>query len=126
MVITSSIVAIIAAKWFFEEEVPEGVVFNHDSRTPFVVGPYPSDFHAYNASKVAALEATNSFILGNKPSFKVININPSFVVGKNELITDVKDIMLGTNSTTLGALLGNKLSFPVFGASVHVDDGKSL
>lgn len=125
VVITSSIVAIIAAKWFFEEDAPEGMVFDRDSRTPFESGPYPTDFHAYNASKVAALEATDAFVRDQKPDFDIVNIDPSFVVGKNELITDVKDITLGTNGAALGVALGNKLPYPVFGASVHVDDGNS-
>jgi nucleoside-diphosphate-sugar epimerase len=126
VVITSSVVAIVAAKWFFEEEAPEDVVFDHNSRTPFESGPYPTDFHAYNASKVAALEATDAFVRDQKPEFDIVNINPSFVIGRNELIADVKDITLGTNGAALGVILGNKLPYPVFGASVHVDDGKLL
>ena len=124
VVITSSVVAIVDAKWFFEEESPD--VFDRDSRTPFVPGPYPNDFHAYNASKVAALEATDAFMRDQKPDFDLINIDPAFVIGKNELIIDIKDVTLGTNGAALGVVLGNKLPYPVYGASVHVNDGKPV
>jgi len=124
VVITSSVVALIPSQYILEETVPEGVVYDHTSRTPFIGGPYPTDFHAYNASKVAAFDATNAFIESEKPSLDVVNISPSFVVGKNELVTDIiKDATLGTNVTVLGVVLGNKLPYPVFGNSVHVDDG---
>lgn len=126
MVITSSVVALIPSKYILEESVPEGVIYDHTSRTLFVGGPYPTDFHAYNASKVAAFDATVDFIEREKPGFDVVNISPSFVVGKNELVTDVKDVMLGTNVTVLGVVLGSKLPYPVFGNSVHVDDGSYL
>ena len=125
VVITTSVVALMEAKWFFEEEAPEYMVFNQDSRTPFVLGPYPTDFHAYNASKVAALEATEAFIRDQTPNFDIVNVAPTFVIGKDELITNVKDITLGTNGAALGVVLGNKLPYKVFGSSVHVDDGKT-
>lgn len=122
VVITSSVVALIPAKYFFSEDSPKGQIFNEQSTTPFDNGPYPSDFHAYNASKVAALQATNDFIAREKPSFDIVNIAPSFVIGKNELATDVKDFMLGTNAVAWGVVLGNKSTDPVTGTSVHVDD----
>lgn len=123
IVITSSVVALIDSKYILDETAPEGVVFDHNSRTTLQAPPYPTDFHAYNASKVAALEATDTFIWDEKPAFDIVNISPSFVVGKNELITDAKEATLGTNVTALGVVLGNRLPYPIFGNSVHVDDG---
>ena len=51
-----------------------------------------------------------------------MNIDPAFVIGKNELITSAKDILLGTNVAPLAPILGNKSEQPVIGASVHLDD----
>ncbi|KAJ5647836.1 putative oxidoreductase [Penicillium lividum] len=122
VVITSSVVAIVSAKYFFEDEVPDDVTFDHTSRVPSTSGPYPSAFHAYNSSKVAALHATEAFVRDQEPHFDVINIHPSFVIGKNELVKDPKDITLGTNAVAIGSILGAKSKDKVPGASVHVDD----
>jgi nucleoside-diphosphate-sugar epimerase len=122
IVITSSIVALIPQNFFFSENTPAGQVYNEKSRTSFEKGPYPSGFHAYNAGKVAALEATENFIAKESPSFDVVNIAPSFVIGKNELIISAKEFMIGTNVAAWGIVLGNKSSQPVAGASVHVND----
>lgn len=124
VVITSSIVALIEPKWLLEQEPPMGMVFDHNSRSQFPEGPYPTDFHAYNAGKIAALEATEAFIRDNKVNFDVTNINPSFIIGKNELVTNAEDFMMGTNLVALGVVLGKSVPYPVFGSSVHVDDGK--
>ncbi|KAJ5625159.1 putative oxidoreductase [Penicillium lagena] len=122
IVITSSVVAMVPAKYMFESDTPDGIVFDHTSRLPEPFGPYPSDFHAYNASKTAALLATEAFIRDQKPSFDITNIHPSFVIGKNELVTDAKYITVGTNAIAIGPVLGNKSDTPVVGGSVHVDD----
>jgi nucleoside-diphosphate-sugar epimerase len=52
-VIKSSVVAIAPGEYISEKDAPDGVVIGHESRLPSLSGPYPSDFHAYNASKVA-------------------------------------------------------------------------
>ena len=122
IVITSSIVACISAEYFFEIDTPEGVVFDDSSKTALDPGPYQSAFHAYNASKVAALHATEAYVRDKKPDFDVTNIFPAFVIGKNELVTDAADIMVGTNSAAMALVLGNKSTVPNPGSSVHVND----
>ena len=122
VVITSSISAIIPVEYFFELEAPEGIVFDHTSRPVSAPNTYPSDFYAYNASKIAALKATHAFVQDNKPRFEVTNILPSFVIGKNELVSELKDITIGTNVAALSPILGNKSVTPIIGASVHLDD----
>jgi nucleoside-diphosphate-sugar epimerase len=122
VVITSSVVAMVPGEYMFEKDAPDGLVVNHESRLPSPSGPYPSDFHAYNASKIAALNATEAFVRDLKPNFDVVNIHPSFVIGKNELVKDAKDITLGTNAVAIGPVLGAKSESPVVGSSVHVDD----
>lgn len=122
IVITSSVVAMVSSKYMFEVDAPDGFVVDHNSRLPPPSGPYPSDFHAYNASKTAALLATEAFIRDRKPHFDLTNIHPSFVIGKNELVKDAKDITLGTNAVAIGPVLGNKSDTPIVGSSVHVND----
>ncbi|OQD91055.1 hypothetical protein PENANT_c001G04080 [Penicillium antarcticum] len=122
VVITSSVVAILSSEYMFEKDAPDGVVLNHESRLPTPSGPYLSDFHAYNASKVAALNATEAFVKNQKPNFDVVNIHPSFVIGKNELVKDAKDITVGTNAIAIAPVLGAKSESPIVGSSVHVDD----
>ncbi|KAJ5137481.1 putative oxidoreductase [Penicillium atrosanguineum] len=122
IVITSSVVAMVPAKYMFETNTPDGFVVDHNSRLPPPSGPYPSDFHAYNASKTAALLATEAFVRDRNPHFDVTNIHPSFVIGKNELVRDAKDITVGTNAVAIGPVLGNKSDTPITGSSVHVDD----
>lgn len=123
VVITSSIVALIHRKYFFDQDTELGSVWNFKSRTPVDYGPFPTDFHAYNASKVSALEATDAFMRDNKTTFDLVHIDPAFVVGKNELITDPKAIHIGTNGPVAGHVIyGNRVDYLLAGATVHVDD----
>lgn len=85
-------------------------------------GPYASDFHAYNASKVTALLATDAYVRDQKPTFDVTNIHPSFVIGKNELVEDAKEVAIGSNAVAIGPVLGAKSDTPIAGCSVHIDD----
>lgn len=122
LVITSSVVAQIDPRYFLTEDQPADQALSYKSRTPLFTGPYPTDFHAYNASKIAALLATEEFVRENKLGFDVSNIHPSFIIGKNELVQSAEEALLGTNVKVLGLVLGNKSESPVVGASVHVND----
>jgi nucleoside-diphosphate-sugar epimerase len=70
---------------------------------------------------VFALHATEAFITANKPSFDVINIMPTFIIGKNELVTDLNNIESGTNAFALAPLLGYK-NPPNLGVTVYLND----
>jgi len=120
VVITSSAVAVIPWKKFALEESDE--VFDEKTAAAIPSGPFQSEFEAYAASKVHALQASNKFIEEKKPRFDVINILPTFVFGRNELVTDAKDITTGTNGILFGPVLGNKAEIPLPGTSVHVND----
>jgi nucleoside-diphosphate-sugar epimerase len=96
--------------------------FNEDSRTPFPPGPYDNDFQAYNAGKIAALIATESWVAEHKSHFDVVNVAPAFVIGKSELITNPQDILLGTNAAAIGAVFGRKNPYPNASITAHVDD----
>jgi len=57
-----------------------------------------------------------------KPSFDLINVMPSFLIGKNELVTNIKDITRGTNGPFLLAALGNIAETPNPSTTVYVND----
>lgn len=118
VVITSSVVAIAPWAELFAES---GAVFNEESRATLPRGPYGSLFEAYSASKVAALLEAESFIAHEKPHFDVVHVGPTFTIGKNELVTDAEDILVGTNGSAFGHVLGKAVG-PTPSMSVHVND----
>ncbi|KAF2665158.1 NAD(P)-binding protein [Microthyrium microscopicum] len=120
VVITSSVVAVIAFKDFTSGKIH--TVHNEKSRTAFLHGPYHSVMEAYSASKIKALNETEAWIEQEKPSFDVVNILPGFIIGQNELVTDVKDAMYGTNKTVLGPVTGGGDGSKVPGTSIHLLD----
>jgi nucleoside-diphosphate-sugar epimerase len=120
IVITSSVLAMLPWHDFFEAETDR--VFDERSRIDSPPGPYKSDFEAYAASKAHALNATNKYLEEAKPSFDVVNVCPSFVIGKDELVTEAKNVTGGTNGTALRQVLGVKQGWPTPSTSVHLDD----
>ena len=117
IVITASIVSIIE---FAEMFLETGKVFNEQSRTPTVNGPFGGIFPAYGASKVAALNATEEYVRAHKPHFDINHIGPAFVIGKKELATTRADLLDGTNGA-VGHVLGTA-GGPTPSTSVFVDD----
>lgn len=120
VVITSSVVGILPWHDLFEAENDK--VYDEKSRTPDTHGPFTLESAAYAASKVRALNATEKLLDQHKPHFSVVHVHPSFVIGKNELVTDAKDITIGTNAIMFQQVLGVKRPKPTPGASVHLHD----
>lgn len=120
IVITSSLVAQVSVHDFFLADTAE--VFTETSRTPDAHGPFGSEFAAYAASKIRALNATERLLDERTPHFSVVHVHPGFVVGQNELVTDAKDITVGTNGAMFAQVLGVKSAGPTPGASVHLHD----
>ena len=118
IVITASVVAIIEWPEMYMET---GHVFNEQSRTNFVGGPYGHPFPAYGASKVAALNATEEYIRTQKPHFDINHVGPSFVIGQNELASNRAEAIAGTNAAAFGHVVGSD-SGPTPSTSVFVDD----
>ena len=58
----------------------------------------------------------------NKPSFDIINIEPVFVIGRDETVTEAANIVKGTNGVVMGPALGYPQPGPIPGKSVHIDD----
>lgn len=77
---------------------------------------------AYGNSKALAYYATLDWIEENKPAFDVINIQPAFVIGANELNKTVNEMVAGSNIIVMRPLLGISTENPVNFYSVHVDD----
>ena len=120
IVVTSSNAAIVPWAEFIAAENDH--VYTAEERAPDPSGPYTSTFEAYAAAKVKALNATREYVRTEKPAFDVINIMPVFFVGKNELITDAKDILSGTNRFAFAPILGQNASNPSPGTMNHLDD----
>jgi nucleoside-diphosphate-sugar epimerase len=97
-------------------------VFDESSQADALPAPYPHVFVPYCSSKILAYKATNDFIANEKPAFDVVSLMPSYIIGKNELVTDPKNITDGTNGLAFGQILGNKNPDGLSGCSVHVND----
>ncbi|KAF2093642.1 NAD dependent epimerase/dehydratase [Rhizodiscina lignyota] len=120
VVITSSISALIPFEVLEGQDEVIAPVLPTD-RIPLDTGPYPSEFAAYAASKVAALQAAELWMDMNAPSFDVTYLHPSFIEGRNDLATCPREALNGTNGIVLGIALGQ--TFETFiGATVHNED----
>lgn len=95
----------------------------HDVQTK---GPFTNEFAAYSASKGLSFQATKDFVKEKKPSFDVISILPTFVIGRDDTVTDVSNIGKGTNGFVIGPVLGQPRDNPMNGITVHVDDVAKL
>ena len=120
IVITSSVVAHVPFGGLAKESA---TVYHPDDEVPNPSGPYDNPMAAYAASKIFARNATTQFIKARTPHFDVINVMPTFIIGRSELVQSPEEaVTQGTNKLALLAPLGNKLSTPSIGGTVHVDD----
>jgi hypothetical protein len=92
------------------------------SEAPDAHASFPSFFAAYAGSKQIALNETTKFIAENHPSFDVIHILPSVILGANELTTKRSEMLTGTNRYVVNIMIGNDAAAPMLGATVFVDD----
>lgn len=120
IVITSSIVAVVPWADFFIRESPH--VYTADKSIPDPSGPYSGGYEAYGAAKTKALKATKDFIKTENPAFDVINLMPGFIIGKNELVTDARDVLNGSNGAAFAQILGHASEQTYPGSLVHLDD----
>ncbi|KIW20200.1 hypothetical protein PV08_00775 [Exophiala spinifera] len=116
VVITSSVLAVLPPDWAAPKH------FTADNIEPDPQGPYDNPFTAYGASKTLAYNRTRDFIAREKPSFDVVNIMPTFVIGKNELATTRTAANSGSNGFVFATLLGNQNPAGTPMATCHVDD----
>jgi nucleoside-diphosphate-sugar epimerase len=119
IVITSSIVAIVPPE-VFTPGFDRTITADDEPPSP---GEVPQDyFMAYMVSKQLAYRAALDWFSKSKPSFDVIHIMPSFVVGRNELVTTREKIKESSNANALVIPLGEKRLMPTPGVVVHIDD----
>lgn len=99
-----------------------------------IAGPYdlsaipdadkvPADeWIAYRASKRLAYHAAENFMAAKQPTFDLVNILPSYVQGRNELVTRKEDVHNGSNDVVVDLVLGAKGGRPRKANTVFVDD----
>ncbi|KGQ07090.1 Putative uncharacterized oxidoreductase [Beauveria bassiana D1-5] len=97
-----------------------------ETRAADIKRPFANAFAAYAASKALSFEATDDFIAKHNPTFSVVRILPTFVVGRDDTVTNVSQIAKGTNGLVMGPLLGHPQDNAMSGASVHIDDVAKL
>jgi nucleoside-diphosphate-sugar epimerase len=97
------------------------IVLDETSNAEALTAPFTNGFMAYCAAKIAAYKATKDFVANKKPAFDVVTLMPTFIIGKNELVTEPKYITDGTNGLVLRQILGINGS-PTAGGSVHLND----
>ncbi|PNY26774.1 putative oxidoreductase [Tolypocladium capitatum] len=123
IVITSSTAALVPAG-----AKSEAATFTAASRTATPpVSSLKNPFQAYAASKVKAFNETEAWIRRETPEFDVVNVHPSFVMGREEVHPSADRLAShGTNRFILGVALGVKSPEPISGTTVHVDDVASV
>ncbi|KAF6787091.1 3-beta hydroxysteroid dehydrogenase [Colletotrichum sojae] len=122
VVITSSIATLLSWEYVISDDVTKVFTARDTYDPPEPDTQFQSSLQAYAAGKALALKATERFIDEEKPSFDVVNIMPSMVIGRNELNATKEEVAGGTNNNVLAPLLKTALPLPVLGVSVHVND----
>jgi nucleoside-diphosphate-sugar epimerase len=85
--------------------------------------PYTHLWEAYWAAKAKTISETRAWIADVKPQFNVVNLLPTFVLGRNLRAIAPAEIFEGnTNGLLFGPLLGNVAPDPAAGTTVDVQD----
>ncbi|EME80954.1 uncharacterized protein MYCFIDRAFT_211710 [Pseudocercospora fijiensis CIRAD86] len=103
IVVTSSAGAIVPMSAFFE---PTNTPFSAELRQPELPGPHDNAMSAYLASKIAALNRAEEWVTEHKPNFDVIQVHPSFILGRDDLCKTKETFQTGTNRLVLNHALG--------------------
>lgn len=77
---------------------------------------------AYHTSKILALRHAEEFVQSENPSFDVIHIHPTIVLGRDELAATPEAVDSGSNAWALGPVLGRRAEKPSPAIVTHVDD----
>ena len=72
-------------------------------------------------AKPMAYRSALDWVTKSKPSFDVIHIMPSFIIGRNELATTRETINHGSNIHGLDLAQGQKRPIPTPGLVVHIE-----
>ena len=79
-------------------------------------------FVGYTASKRIAHDAATKFMENERPHFDLVRILPSFVQGRNLLVTDKEKLGSGSNNILMDLVLSKKATVPRVASTVLVDD----
>jgi nucleoside-diphosphate-sugar epimerase len=82
----------------------------------------PDPWAAYPASKRIAHEAATKFMEEKQPHFDLVRILPSYVQGRNLLVTNKDKLRGGSNDVMMDLVLGKKAPAPRYASTVLVDD----
>lgn len=91
IVITSSAGAMVSQLWDTADPEKPTVLpmetFSADTPPPkrSLAGPFSCVNDAYHVAKARALQQTFDFIASERPPFSIVNVMPTFTLGKNEL-----------------------------------------
>lgn len=118
IVITSSVVAIIPTMSLLGGSKE---TFDESSTADPLPAPYAHPFIAYSSSKIIAYKESLKFVAEEKPEFDIVNLMPSFIIGRKELTAAPENITDGTNALIMRSILGHNAD-PLPGCTVHVDD----
>lgn len=82
----------------------------------------PETWTAYTASKRLAHNAATKFMEKERPTFDLVRVLPSYVQGRNQLVTDKDKLRAGSNDVMIDLILGKKAPTPRYASTVLVDD----
>jgi nucleoside-diphosphate-sugar epimerase len=120
VVITSSELAIVPSPY---TSSPPNTVYTPRFRlNPLPSAPWGNPSEVYQASKALALDASERFLAEKNPHFTVINLLPSYVIGRNELATTSEDLRKGSNNVPLSILNGVIWPTPRPAVAVYIGD----
>ncbi|KAF4949570.1 hypothetical protein FSARC_13435, partial [Fusarium sarcochroum] len=122
IVMTSSTVAIAPSEVYTQNTKAREVLRGPDNRVKILPPPYDSELQAYCIGKAAALAASEAFVRDNTTSFDLISIMPSWVFGKDELMTSTQGIRTDSTRTLINCLLkGQKIEPAISNAILCAD-----
>ncbi|KAM0550752.1 hypothetical protein ACHAPJ_008817 [Fusarium lateritium] len=107
IIMTSSTVAIAPPEVYTHNKAGENIR-GPDNRVIVPGPPYDSELQAYCIGKAAALNASEAFVRDNATSFDLISIMPSWVFGKDELMTSTQGIRTDSTRALINGLLNGQ------------------
>ncbi|XDG01670.1 hypothetical protein ABKA04_001285 [Annulohypoxylon sp. FPYF3050] len=122
VVMTSSTVAIAPTEVYTKGINEHDVIRGPNTRKTVPRPPYESELQAYCAGKTAALKASEAFSKDEAVKFDLISILPSWILGRDELATNIDELRAGSNGMVIGWLLDGGQSFGVVGNAVLCAD----
>ncbi|KAK5677986.1 hypothetical protein LTS10_009870 [Elasticomyces elasticus] len=124
VVVTSSVIAMLPLSAL--QGVPLSDTIDAESRVPDIPGPFTDVGFAYVASKIAALNSGERWVREQKPSFDVITIHPSIIIGRDDLCDSTEYFQSGTNKYPLNVVLGLDAGVPAAPAQVNYVNDTAL